>query len=105
MKRALSIAAAAGCVMLFGAAYYISETQAIVESGLAELKFEAVKAEGGLIGAPTRMKITKQTMQHLRELMKAGKEITVASDGKITVGEAPAGTIGNGRKVSDKTAQ
>jgi hypothetical protein len=91
MKRALSIAAAAGCVMLFGAAYYISETQAIVQSGLTELKFEAVKSEGGLIGAPTRMKVTKQTIQHLRELMKAGKELTVAADGKITVVEAKPG--------------
>ncbi len=100
MKRALSIAAAAGCVMLFGAAYYISETQAIVQGGLTELKFEAVKAEGGLIGAPTRMRITKQTIQHLRELMKAGKEITVAADGKITVVEGQLGTVGDGKKVN-----
>jgi len=91
MKRALSIAAAAGCVMLFGAAYYISETQAIVQSGLTELKFQTVKSEGGLIGAPTRMKITKETIQHLRELMKAGKELTVAADGKITLVEAKPG--------------
>jgi len=100
MKRALSIVAAAGCVMLFGAAYYISETQAIVQSGLTELKFETVKAEGGLIGAPTRMKITKQTIQHLRELMKAGKEVTVAADGKITVVEGQLGTVGDDKKVN-----
>jgi hypothetical protein len=85
MKRALSIAAAAGCVTLLGAAYYISETQAIVQSGLAELKFEAVRSDGGLIGAPTRMKITRRTIQHLDALMKAGKELTVASDGRITI--------------------
>jgi hypothetical protein len=100
MTRALSIAAAAGCVMLFGAAFYISETQAIVTGGLTELKFETVKVEGGLIGAPTRMKITKQTIQHLRELMKAGKELTVAADGRITVANEPAGTVGNGKKVN-----
>jgi hypothetical protein len=87
MKRLICTIAVLACVTLFSAAYYISETQAIVQDGLAELKFEVVKQEGGLIGAPTRLKITPATLQHLRGLMKEGKEISIAADGKITVVE------------------
>jgi hypothetical protein len=101
MKRFIYLAAVIGCFSLFTATYYISETQAIVQSGLADLKFESVKQPGGLIGAPSHFKITKQTIEHLRTLMKEGKHITVEADGKIVVVDGVAGTIGAGRKVNE----
>ena len=101
MKRFIYLLAVVGCFSLFTATYYISETQAIVQSGLADLKFEAVQQPGGLIGAPSHFKVTKQTIEHLRSLMKAGKHITVAADGKIAVADGAAGTIGTGRKVNE----
>ena len=85
MKRFLCVACAVGAIGAFGGAMYISETQAIVQSGLSELKFEAVKQQGGLIGAPGRFKISKQTIAHLESLMKQNKNVTVAADGKISV--------------------
>jgi hypothetical protein len=91
MKRLICTAAVLAAASLFSAAYYISETQAIVQAGLTDLKFEVVKQEGGLIGAPTRLKITQATLQHLRGLMKEGKELTVAADGKISVVDGQKG--------------
>jgi hypothetical protein len=97
MKRLLGTAAVLACASLFSAAYYISETQATVQAGLTELKFEVVKTEGGLIGAPTRLKITKATLEHLRGLMKEGKELSVAADGRISV----VGAKGSGKKSEE----
>lgn len=98
MKRFICITAVLACAGLFSATYYISETQAIVQSGLADLKFESVKQPGGLIGAPSHFKITKQTIEHLRTLMKEGKHITVEADGKIVVVDGAAGTMAPARK-------
>jgi hypothetical protein len=101
MNRSLYLLAVLGCFSLFTATYYISETQAIVQSGLADLKFESVKQPGGLIGAPSHFKITKQTLEHLRALMKEGKQITVEADGKLVVVDGVAGKVGNGKKVKE----
>jgi len=101
MKRYLYFAAVLVCFSLFSATLYISETQAIVQSGLADLKFESVKQPGGLIGAPSHFKVTKQTIEHLRTLMKAGQHITVEADGKIVVVDGVAGKVGNGKKVNE----
>jgi hypothetical protein len=92
MKRLIGTAAVLACASLFSAAYYISETQATVQAGLTDLKFEVVKQEGGLIGAPTRLKITKATLEHLRGLMKNGKELSIAADGKISVVDGAKGS-------------
>jgi hypothetical protein len=101
MKRFLCTSAVVACAGLFSATLYISETQAIVQSGLADLKFESVKQPGGLIGAPSHFKVTKQTIEHLRTLMKAGKQITVEADGKIVVVDGGAGEVGAGQKVNE----
>jgi len=85
MRRFLATGVVVGCACLVSGAMYISETQAIVQGGLTDLKFQVVKQEGGLIGAPSRLKITPKTIKHLRSLMKQGKELSIAADGKIEV--------------------
>ncbi len=101
MKRIFCIATVLGTASLASAAMYISETQAIVQSGLAGLKFEKVEPKRGLIGAPSQFKITPATIQYLGSLMKQGKQITVAADGRIEVITGNKESAEAGKKVAE----
>ena len=52
---------------------------------LAELKFESVPGKAGLVGAPPKFKITKQTLDHLEKLSKEGKLIEIQGNGSLKI--------------------
>ena len=84
MRRLLLVVGAlVACT--FVAATFISQDQALVQGALEGLKFEIVPAKGGLIGGPSRLKITKKTIEHLQKLMQDGKVLEVQPDGAVKV--------------------
>jgi hypothetical protein len=85
MKKLACVAVAAVAVSLMGAAFYISQDQALVGGALGELKFESVAGKPGLIGAPSRFRITKQTIDFLEKLSKEGKQIEVHANGQVKI--------------------
>lgn len=85
MKKLACVAVAAVAVSLMGAALYISQDQALVGGALGELKFESVAGKPGLIGAPSRYKVTKQTIEFLDKLAKEGKQIEVQATGQLKI--------------------
>jgi hypothetical protein len=83
-KRALS----AGIAMLaigFVGAKFITQDEALVSGALTELKFELQPTKGGLVGAPPRLKVGKQTIDHLQKLMKEGRVIEVQGNGQLKI--------------------
>jgi hypothetical protein len=85
MKKLACVAVAAVAVSLMGAALYISQDQALVSGALGELKFESVAGKPGLIGAPSRYRVTKQTIDFLDKLAKEGKQIEVQPNGQVKI--------------------
>lgn len=85
MKKLTSVTIAAVAVGLMGSALYISQDQALVSGALGELKFEPVSARSGLIGGPSRFKISQQTLDYLDKLAKGNKQIEVQANGQVRV--------------------
>jgi hypothetical protein len=63
----------------------ITQDEALVSSVLAELKFESVPNKTGLIGAPPKFKITKQTLAYLEKLSKEGKVVEIQGNGSLKI--------------------
>ena len=63
----------------------ITQDEALVSGVLAELKFESVPNKTGLVGAPPRFKVTKQTLTNLEKLSKEGKEIEIQGNGSLKI--------------------
>jgi hypothetical protein len=70
----------------FGANALVTQIQAAVNSALVELKFEPIEAKGGVIGGPSKFKVTQATLDHLAKVLEDGKTITIDSKGKLTFG-------------------
>ena len=63
----------------------ITQNEALVSAALNHLKLESQPTKGGLVGAPPRFKVTKQTLEHLEKLMKEGKAIEVQGNGELKI--------------------
>jgi beta-lactamase class A len=85
MKKTLSAAIAAVALTLVSANYLITQDEALVSAALGELKFEAVPGKPGIVGAPPKFKVAKQTIQHLDKLHKEGAIIEVQGNGAIKI--------------------
>ena len=85
MKRALLATAAVLSLGFVSANLNISQPQAITDGVLSELKLEQQPDTSGLIGGPSKFKITHATLQHLTKLANEGKTIVVKSTGAIHV--------------------
>ncbi len=85
MKRALLATAAVLSLSFVAANLNISQPQAITDGVLSELKLEQQPNTTGLIGGPTKFKVTHATLQHLSKLSNDGKTIVVSSTGAIHV--------------------
>jgi hypothetical protein len=74
-----------GLIMASLGANLITQNEALVSAALNHLKFESQPNKGGLVGAPPRFKVTKQTLEHLEKLMKDGKTIEVQASGELKI--------------------
>jgi hypothetical protein len=83
MKRIVCVAAMLVAVGSLGAKSLITEDEALVSGALTTLKFESVPGTPGLVGAPPKLKVTKQTIEYLEKLRKDGKLIEVKGNGSI----------------------
>jgi hypothetical protein len=88
MKRVFSLLVIAAALSSLGAAYWIAQDAALVSGALAELKFESVPDKSGLVGAPPKMRVTKDTVKYLKGLLKDGKVIEVQSNGAVKILDA-----------------
>lgn len=84
MKKLLSMLVAVAALGLMGAKL-ITQDEALVSGALRELKFESVPAKAGLVGAPPRLKVTKQTIEFLEKLAKEGKLVEVQGNGALKI--------------------
>jgi hypothetical protein len=85
MKRAVLVSAAVLSLSFVAANLNISQPQAITDGVLSDLKLEQQPDTSGLIGGPSKFKITHATLQHLNKLHNDGKTIVVSSTGAIRV--------------------
>ena len=85
MKRVLTTIAGMMALGFVAANLNISQPQAITDGVLQELKFEQQPNTTGLIGGPTKFKITHATLDHLTKLHNDGKTIVVNSTGAIRI--------------------
>jgi hypothetical protein len=85
MKNSLSAAIAVIALTLLGANYLITQDEALVSGALNELKFESVPGKPGVVGAPPKFKVAKQTIQHLEKLQKDGAIIEVQGNGALKI--------------------
>ncbi len=85
MKKLLCVALAITGMGLMGATSLITQDEALVSGALTELKFEAVPGKPGLVGAPPKFRITKQTIEYLEKLERQGKHIEVQGNGAIKI--------------------
>jgi hypothetical protein len=85
MKRTLMAVAGVVALGFVAANLNISQPQAITDGVLMELKLEQQPNTTGLIGGPTKFKITKATLDHLTKLHHDGKVIVATSNGSIHV--------------------
>jgi hypothetical protein len=63
----------------------ITQNEALVSAALNQLKFESQPSKAGLVGAPPRFKVTKQTLEHLEKLMKDGRSIEIQASGELKI--------------------
>jgi hypothetical protein len=63
----------------------ITQNEALVSAALKELRFESQPTKGGVVGAPPRFRVTKQTIEHLDKLMKDGKAIEIQANGELKI--------------------
>jgi len=87
MKKTLGMVVASVAVALMGAKL-ISQDAALVSGALTELKFEMAPGPPGLVGAPPKLKVTKQTIEFLQKLQKEGKVVEVQNNGALKIIEA-----------------
>jgi hypothetical protein len=85
MKRFVCLAVAFVVLGLLGAKNLITQDEALVSAGLTMLKFESVPGKPGLVGAPPKFKVTKQTIEFLEKLAKEGKIIEVQGNGSVKI--------------------
>jgi hypothetical protein len=85
MKRFLCATVAVVAVSLLGARHLITQDEALVSAVLTELKFESVPGKPGIVGAPPKFKVTKQTIDYLEKLLKEGKIIEVEGNGSLKI--------------------
>ena len=84
MKKLLCAAIVFAALTSLGA-NLITQDEALVSGVLAELKFESVPNKTGLIGAPPKFKITKQTLAFLEKLSKEGKVVEIQGNGSLKI--------------------
>jgi hypothetical protein len=84
MKKYLCAAIVVTALTSLGAKL-ITQDEALVSSVLAELKFESVPNKTGLLGAPPKFKVTKQTLTYLEKLSKEGKEVEIQGNGSLKI--------------------
>jgi len=63
----------------------ITREQSLVSGVLTTLKFESVKAEGGLIGGPQKFKITKESIDYLAKLLEDGNTLVIENNGSVKI--------------------
>jgi hypothetical protein len=85
MKRFLCVAVAGVALSALGANLLITQDEALVSGALSTLKFESVRPQPGLVGAPPKFKVSKATLDHLEKLHKEGKIIEVEGNGALKV--------------------
>lgn len=88
MKKVICVAVMFVAVGLLGANSLITQDEALVSGALTSLKFESVPGKPGLVGAPPKLKVTKQTIDYLEKLRKDGKIIEVQNNGAIQIMDA-----------------
>jgi len=88
MKRLACVLVALAAVSSMGATLLISQSQALVGGALGELKLESVPNKSGLIGAPSRYKVTKESLAFLEKLSKQGQQIEVHANGELKIVDA-----------------
>jgi hypothetical protein len=84
MKKYLCTAIVLAALTSLGA-NLITQDEALVSGVLAELKFESVPPKTGLVGAPPKFRVTKQTLAYLDKLSKEGKVIEVQVNGSVKI--------------------
>jgi hypothetical protein len=88
MKKVICVAAMFVALGLLGAKSLITQYEALVSGALTTLKFESLPGKPGLVGAPPKLKVTKQTIEYLEKLRKDGKIIEVQNNGAIQIMDA-----------------
>lgn len=66
--------------------------QATISPVLTTLKFEHVPPPDKKVGGPMEFKVTKETLDYLRELREGQKTIVIESDGKVGI-KGPDGKV------------
>jgi hypothetical protein len=84
MRKLLCAAVVLAALTSLGA-NLITQDEALVSGVLAELKFESVPNKTGLIGAPPKFKITKQTLTYLEKLSKEGNLVEIQGNGSLKI--------------------
>jgi hypothetical protein len=79
---AATVALGLGLVAL-NDAYAITEAQSYVVGVLESLKMTLVKSK--VIGGPQKFKVTKGTLELLKNAADEGKVVVVDSEGKVTI--------------------
>lgn len=85
MKRFVPVMVVCAAVMLMGATYFITLDQARTSGILKDLKFESVENKSGVIGAPPKFKVTKETIEYLQKMQKEDRFIEVEGNGALKV--------------------
>jgi hypothetical protein len=85
MKKIICVAVTLAALGSLGAKSLITQDEALVSGALTTLKFESVPGKPGLVGAPPKLKVTKQTIDFLEQLRKDGKIIEVTGNGSIQI--------------------
>jgi hypothetical protein len=88
MNKVICVAVLFLAVGLLGAKSLITQDEALVAGALTSLKFESVPGKPGLVGAPPKLKITKQTIDYLEKLRKDERIIEVQNNGAIQIMDA-----------------
>ena len=85
MRRALMAVAGVVALGFVAANLNISQPQAITDGVLTDLKLEPQPNTTGLVGGPSKFKVTQKTIDYLTKLHTDGKVIVVGSNGSIHI--------------------
>ncbi len=85
MKKLASVTVACVAIALLGANNLITQDEALASSVLTALKFKSVAGKPGVVGAPPKFEVTKQTIEHLEKMLKEGKVIEVQGNGSVKI--------------------